>query len=153
MRLCFPADRKDRHYLWRLSFSRAEKQLTKHADKRHSGTDCPEPPITCRKVVLRVLKRMLEIIKGVDNSRVREPDPKMMALQKAAEYLRKERGRRKKIEKYTTFQVSSSVLFTLCTPVDKFTIFQLGCRILITQYTRVDEFATAQLASQRRHLC
>ena len=101
MSLCSPGDHEDvRDFPWRLSFSRAEKQLTKYADRQVSDL----APITCRKRVLRVLKRMLEIIKGFDNSRMGIPNPKMMELQRAAEHLRGH-GRDIKIEKFTTFQV------------------------------------------------
>lgn len=103
---CFPADyRNVRHLLWRLSFSRAEKQLTQFADKRPESPDGKLAPVTCRKNVLRLLKRILEIIKGLDNSREKQPNPKLMELQRAANYLRAVGGRREKIEKFTTFQV------------------------------------------------
>ena len=99
---CFPVVKaEDREFLWRLSFSRAEKQLTKFADRRDTSD-----VVTCRKRVLRTLKRIVEIIKGLDNSRKKEKNDFIRDFQKVAQHLRTVKGRGVKIEKFTTFQVS-----------------------------------------------
>ncbi|KAK7109014.1 uncharacterized protein [Littorina saxatilis] len=77
--------------------------IQKDADSKSPAKIAPR---TCKKYVLRLLKRLLEIIKGFENSRTPySPDPKMKEVQKAAEHLRKKGGRNVTIEKFTTFQV------------------------------------------------
>ncbi|XP_070211346.1 cyclic GMP-AMP synthase-like receptor 1 [Littorina saxatilis] len=105
------------HTLWRLSFSRAEKELTNHADKRTRGDQhgAQVSPPTCRKWVLRMLKRFLEIIKGFQNSRDgAELNPVLQGLQNAAIHLKKRRGGNVKIEKFTTFQVNICTVWLYC---------------------------------------
>ena len=116
--MSLPGGYKDvRHLLWRLSFSRAEKHLTKYAGRTPpetsvAGTAANKAVPTCKKTVLRTLKRILEILKGFDNSREKKPNPKMVELQKAADKLRNLEESPFSIEKFTTFQVGASVLMT-----------------------------------------
>nr|KAG5700643.1 hypothetical protein BaRGS_015473 [Batillaria attramentaria] len=94
-----------RHLLWRLSFSTAEKYLTKHADRilRHPTGSCSS---SCRKLVMRMLKRMLEIFKETNNSpRCKEPNHSMVMLKKATQELRKEMLPNFEVSRFTTFQI------------------------------------------------
>ncbi|KAK7109018.1 uncharacterized protein [Littorina saxatilis] len=125
-----------RDILWRLSFSRAEKQLTKHADKRTRGDQhgAHISPPTCRKWVLRMLKRFLEIIKGFKNSRDgSELNPVLQGLQNAAIHLKTRRGRNVKIEKFTTFQVRTLLwteMYVIPIDDDKWTVPMARTRLI-----------------------
>ncbi|KAL8595598.1 hypothetical protein ACOMHN_025635 [Nucella lapillus] len=100
------------HLLWRFSFSRAEKELTKYADSKvrndamAQGQEAQTSKPTCRKVVLRCLKRSLEIFKELDNSRTTKLNPKMCQLRNVVGFLKEQGGYEGlKVEKFTTFQI------------------------------------------------
>lgn len=121
-------------FVWRLSFSRAEKKLTRNFDSRlerleklqystaSAMTPPPSPPttqvsrpvsptfgrnprpVTCRKLILRYLKRLLELIKGMDNSRDQIKENSVAALlRKAVNELKIKR--KVQIENFTTYQI------------------------------------------------
>lgn len=126
------AYRGESHLLWRLSFSRAEKQLTKFADLRTKtvvrtpARDYPtggKQKPTCRKEVLRILKRLLEVIKGFHNSKKGWKNPVMIDLQKASETLQERRP--VKDWKITAFEIRTLLLWEFymnCPGPEKWTL-------------------------------
>nr|KAG5700644.1 hypothetical protein BaRGS_015474 [Batillaria attramentaria] len=99
------AYRKTKHLLWRLSYSAAEKHLTLHADGKLAN---PDGSPTCRKLVMRVLKRLLEIFKEVNNSFVRkEPNETLIRLQQATAVAREwlQLGHEFEVSKFSSFQI------------------------------------------------
>ncbi|XP_076435631.1 uncharacterized protein LOC143275429 isoform X2 [Babylonia areolata] len=103
-----------RHLLWRFSFSQAEKTLTKFADRmvdnamdQAQAQDQPDgqsSPPSCRKVVLRILKRLLELFKGLENSRTTKS--KMLQFREAVDFLKGHGGYSGlKVEKFSTYQI------------------------------------------------
>ncbi|XP_067678631.1 cyclic GMP-AMP synthase-like receptor [Haliotis asinina] len=88
---CDIADAKDRNLLWRLSFSTAEMAITKYADLSGCTGNSEQ---TCRKKVLRILKRILEIAKEgegsarIDESLATQGKEISSDLRRAAQYTR-----------------------------------------------------------------
>ena len=97
-----------------------------------------------------MLKRMLEIIKGLDNSRHQERVGLIISLQTVADHLRIVGRRYVKIEKFSTFQVSVRVLHDDVTyrsitvghvagshaplprpSIERWTTYQVGARVLM----------------------
>ncbi|XP_046583526.1 cyclic GMP-AMP synthase-like [Haliotis rubra] len=107
---CDIADAKDRDLLWRLSFSASEKTITKHADLDENDECAGSTERTCRKKVLRILKRILEIAKDdedsarMDESLATQGKEIASELRRAAQYTR-EHGYCVAKHKFTTFQL------------------------------------------------
>lgn len=94
---------KTKHLLWRLSYSSAEKHLTLHAD---GVLNNPPGNPTCRKLVMRILKRMLEVFKELNNSPAwKEPNASMSVLKNATLKLLKEKPDGFHVSKFTSFQI------------------------------------------------
>ncbi|XP_067678629.1 uncharacterized protein [Haliotis asinina] len=68
----------DPHLLWQVSFSYAEKIITKYADK------------VAWKPTLRTLKRVLEIAKGKSDSCAKSNNPELLQIQKAVQYVQEQ---------------------------------------------------------------
>lgn len=89
--------------LWRLSFSAAEKQMTNFVDGRDRD---PSSAVvtTYRKHVMRMVKRILELCKGIDNPKRSRRCPSVQELNKAVTTLREQKS--VEIKYFSTFQVN-----------------------------------------------
>ncbi|XP_046353523.2 uncharacterized protein LOC124133244 [Haliotis rufescens] len=91
---------KDPDLLWQVSFSYAEKAITKHADK------------ISWKPSLRTLKRVLEIAKGNSDCCAKGNSPELVQIQEAVRYV-KEHNPKLRSSRLTTYHIRTLMWWQL----------------------------------------